>query len=37
MIPLHSVIKIMISTPTLLVFIRDQLTLNSPIQTFYLR
>lgn len=37
MIPLHSAIKIIISTSTLLVFNKDKLTWNSPTQTFYLR
>lgn len=37
MILLHSAIKMMISTPTLLVFNKDKLTLSSPIEIFYLR
>lgn len=37
MIPLHSAIKIIISTPTLLVFNKDKLTLNFPTQTFYFK
>lgn len=37
MILLHSAIKMMISTPTLLVFNKDKLTLSSPIKIFYLR
>lgn len=37
MIPSHSAIKIIISTPTLLVFNKDKLTLNFPTQTFYFK